>query len=76
MQGSWAAAGGRRGRRGRAGPAQGLWAGSGGGDGSLGWSPLFSGDCVTPSFPGHLLGVSVVPVAFLMLDKLLHFIQL
>lgn len=39
----------------------GTMAESGGADGSLGWSPLFSGDCVTPSFPGHLLGVSVVP---------------
>lgn len=50
-----------------------------GSDGGMGLRTgvlLFSGDCVTSSFPGHLPGVSVVPVAFLIMsDKLLHFIQ-
>lgn len=38
---------------------------------------LFSHCFVTPSFPGHPPGLSVVPVAFLIMsDKLLQFIQL
>lgn len=41
------------------------------------WGPSVRGYCVTPSFLGHLPGLSVVPVAFLIMsDKLLHFIQL
>lgn len=41
------------------------------------WTLLFSDYFVTPSFLGHLPGLFVVLVAFLIMsDKLLQFIQL